>query len=278
MRIGGGIVKPYNNPDEWLTQVKDLNYSTVLAPVSYDTAQDVKNDYMKCIKDNDLTIGEVGIWSSPISANDKVRKEALEYSKEQLALADELGANCCVNVAGAQGEVWDGFYKENYLDETYDLIVDSVREIIDSVKPKKTFYTLEPMPWMIPDSPDTYLKLIKDIDRPAFAVHMDYTNMINSPKRYVYRNEFIKECFDKLGPYIKSVHIKDCNMAHAYSCVIEETMPGKGSIDFANVLRLCAGLGKDMTVFVEHLSTHQEYKEAVSYVRNLAITNNIDIL
>ncbi len=278
MRIGGGIVKPYNNPEEWLVQVKDLNYSTVLSPVAYDTPQDVKNDYLKCIKDNDLTIGEVGIWRSPISADDKVRNEAMEYCKNQLALADEIGANCCVNVAGAQGEVWDGFYKENYHDDTYDLIVDTVREIIDSVKPKNTFYTLEPMPWMVPDSPDSYLKLIKDIDRPAFAVHMDYTNMINNPKRYVYRDEFIKECFDKLGPYIKSVHIKDCYMKHAYSCVIEETMPGKGTIDFVNVLRLCENLGRDMTVFVEHLTRHEEYKEAVTYVRNLAEENNIEII
>ena len=42
MRIGGGIVKPYNNPEEWLVQVKDLNYSTVLSPVGYDTPQDIK--------------------------------------------------------------------------------------------------------------------------------------------------------------------------------------------------------------------------------------------
>ena len=38
------------------------------------------------------------------------------------------------------------------------------------------------MPWMIPDSPDENLQLIKDVNRKAFAVHLDFVNMINSPK------------------------------------------------------------------------------------------------
>ena len=30
------------------------------------------------------------------------------------------------------------------------------------MKPQNTCYSLEPMPWMVPDSPDAYLTLIKD--------------------------------------------------------------------------------------------------------------------
>ena len=94
-------------------------------------------------------------------------------------------------------------------EDTYALSVDTVRQIIDAVNPKHTFYTIEPMPWMYPDSPDNYLKLIRDIDRPAFAVHMDYTNMINGLDKYFNSDDFIRECFQKLGPYIKSIHAKD---------------------------------------------------------------------
>lgn len=39
--------------------------------------------------------------------------------------------------------------------------MQNVRQIVDAVKPKRTFYTLETMPWVIPDSPDSYLKLIE---------------------------------------------------------------------------------------------------------------------
>lgn len=278
MRIGGNIEKPYSNPDEWIKLVKELGYSAVHSPVTYHAPSEEKRAYKEYIEQNNLVIGEVGVWRNPISTNDIERKESLEYCKNQLALAEELEANCCVNIAGARGEQWDWIYQENYTKEVYALIVDSVREIIDDVKPKNTFYTIEPMPWMVPSSPDQYLQLIKDVDRSAFAVHMDYTNMINNPEKFIYSREFIQECFDKLGPYIKSIHIKDAFMHQKYPCCIEECMPGKGTFDFGHILKCCEKLGNDMTVYVEHLSTHEEYKEAVQYVRSIGEKEKIIIL
>ncbi|MDF2588618.1 MAG: Xylose isomerase-like barrel [Anaerocolumna sp.] len=277
MRLGGGIERSYSNPDEWIKLVQDLKYSAVLVPVTYDASKEDKRAYMDYINKYNLVIGEVGAWKNPLATNEGERREALLYCKNQLALADEMKANCCVNIVGSRGEVWDGLYKDNYSDETYSLIIDSIRDIIDSVKPVNTFYTIEPMPWMVPDSPEAYLKLIKDVDRKAFGVHLDYTNMINSPKRYAFRTEFIRECFQKLGPYIKSVHAKDAIMKPSLPCIIEEVAPGKGTIDFIEVLRLCEGLGQDMTVFVEHMHTYDEYKAAAEFMRETGIKANVDI-
>lgn len=279
MRIGGSIEKAYSNPEEWIDLVRDLRYSTVLCPVNYSDSREEKRAYQECIRKNDLVLGEVGAWRNPLSTNEVERKSAMDYCKNQLALAEEMKANCCVNIVGARGEKWDGIYQDNYSAYVYELIVDSVREIIDYVKPQNTFYTVEPMPWMVPDSPEAYLQLIKDVDRSAFAVHLDFTNMINTPKRYIYSFEFINECFQMLGPYIKSIHIKDILMdAYKLPCSIEEVLPGQGSINFANVLHLCEGLGKETTVFVEHLNTYDEYKNAVSFVREVGSKEKILIL
>lgn len=277
MRLGGGIQKNYSNPDEWIALVKDLNYSTVLVPVGFEASREEKRAYLDYIDKYNLVLGEVGAWKNPISRDEKERKESMQFCKNQLALADEMGANCCVNIVGSTGDIWDGLYQDNYTDATYDLIIDSIRDIIDSVNPTRTFYTIEPMPWMVPDSPDAYLKLIKDVDRKSFGVHLDYTNMINCPKRYVYSKEFITECFNKLGPYIKSIHAKDVLAKQKLPCLIEEVKPGLGTIDFAHVLRLSENLGANMTVFVEHLDTYEDYKEAVQYVRGVAQKVNIYI-
>jgi hypothetical protein len=40
---------------------------------------------------------------------------------------------------------------------------------IDAVKPRRTFYTLEAMPWIFSDTPDSYLELMRAIDRPGPA-------------------------------------------------------------------------------------------------------------
>ncbi len=270
MRIGGGIEKPYSNPQEWYEWVKQLGYRAVLAPVDHTAAAGERLAYVECAREHDLIIGEVGIWRNPISPNAEEAKTAKEYAKAQLAFADEIGANCCVNIVGSRGELWDGFDEENDTEETYTMIVDSIREIIDAVKPVRTFYSIEPMPWMVPDSPDEYLKLLKDVDRKELGVHLDFVNMINCPKRYVHRNAFIEECFNKLGPYIKSIHGKDVIMENQYTTLIHEVMPGKGTIDYQKVARLCERLGPDTPLYVEHLPDFESYRQAAGYVREQA--------
>jgi hypothetical protein len=90
--------------------------------------------------------------------------------------------------------------------------VQNVRQIIDAIKPKRTRYSLETMPWVIPDSADIYLRLIEAIERPMFDVHIDPVNLINCPARYCDNAELLHECFSKLGPWIVSCHGKDIIM------------------------------------------------------------------
>lgn len=268
MRLGGAIEREYHNPEEWLKYVKELRYSAVLAPVDHTADKETVQDYVKCAKENDIIIGEVGVWRNCLSKNDEERKNAMEYAKAQLALAEEMGANCCVNIIGSRHEIWDSFDEENYDPAIYAMAVDGIREIIDAVNPKNTFYTIEPMPWMVPDSPEQYLKLIEDVDRAAFGVHLDFVNMINCPYRYVKSTDFIQHCFDLLGPHIKSIHGKDSIMERAYTTIIHETMPGKGTLDYTKILPMIEKLGPDMPMFVEHLPDFETYKAAADYVRS----------
>lgn len=279
MRIGGEIKRPYSSPEEWIALVKEMRYSTVLCPIDSSAPSDVRRLYRECAERNDVVIGEVGVWRNTLSQNDAERRQAMDYAKAQLQLAEEMGARCCVNIAGNRGEgPWDGFSAVNYAEDTFALIVDMVREIIDAVKPKNTFYSLEPMPWMTPDSPEEYLRLIKAVDRPAFAVHLDYVNMISSPRRYFDSIGFITECFRLLGPYIKSIHAKDVIMDNAYTTIIHEVMPGKGVLDYTRILPLAEALGKDTPVFVEHLPDWESYCEAAAYIRSNAQKAGIEVI
>lgn len=270
MRLGGGIERDYKNPEEWLSYVKELGYSVVLAPINADADTATRHEYLACAKANDLVIGEVGVWRNCMSKNDAERKQAMEYAKAQLELAEELNAKCCVNIIGSRSEIWDSFDVENYEPDIYTMAVDGIREIIDAVNPKNTFYTIEPMPWMVPDSPEEYLQLIKDVDREAFGVHLDFVNMINCPKRYVKSIDFIAHCFELLGPYIKSIHGKDVLMDRAYTTLIHEVMPGKGTLDYTKILPMVEKLGADTPFFIEHLPDFDTYKQAAGYIRECA--------
>jgi sugar phosphate isomerase/epimerase len=270
MRFGGPILLPYKDPDEWLTLVREMGYSAVFFPVDHTAADDLIGTYSRLARENSLTIAETGAWSNPLSRDEKTADRAFETCCRQLALADRIGAGCCVNIAGTRSDQWDGPSKDNFSDETFDRIVTVVRRIIDSVRPERTFYTLELMPWTLPDSADTYLDLIHAVDRPAFAVHLDPVNIICSPRAFFNNGALIRDCFRKLGPYIKSCHAKDIRLESNLTTHLNEVRPGAGSLDYTTYLTCLKDLPDEVCLMMEHMSQHEHVVEAARYIRQVA--------
>jgi sugar phosphate isomerase/epimerase len=266
--LGGPVFEKYQDPAGWVAALKKLGYSAAYCPVGADASDDVVKAYERAAKDANIIIAEVGVWNNPISPDEKTRKEALEKCRRQLHLADRIGARCCVNIAGSRGELWDGPSEKNFTDETFDMIVETTRGIIDDVKPTRTYFTLETMPWAYPDSPDSYLRLFKAIDRKQFAVHLDPVNLVCSPQRYYGNGDLIRECFAKLGPYIKSCHGKDILLQTKLTTHLDEVRPGLGGLDYATFLK---ELSKrpGVPLMLEHLPNAEEYRLAAEYVRGV---------
>jgi len=212
-----------------------------------------------------------------MSPDETTRRAALERCQEQLALADKIGAQCCVNISGSRGQQWDGHHPDNLTEETFDLIVETVRKIIDTVKPTRTFYTLETMPWMYPDSADSYLRLIHAIARKQFAVHLDPVNLVCSPQRFYNNGALIRECVEKLGQYIKSCHAKDIALSGRLTVHLDEVRPGLGGLDYRVYLQELNKLSPDIPLMLEHLPTEEEYTLAASHIRAVAKGLRINI-
>ena len=134
MRLGGPVVGPFENPDAWAAALKELGYSAAYFPVDLDDGEEVVKGYAEAADRAGIVIAEVGAWSNPVARDDDERKKAVARCERQLALADLAGARCCVNIAGSRGETWDGPDADNLTPETFDLIVETVRGIIDAVK------------------------------------------------------------------------------------------------------------------------------------------------
>jgi sugar phosphate isomerase/epimerase len=270
MRLGAPVFEPYDDPDGWVAALKRLGYSAAYCPVDAAADDATIRAYAKAARDGDIVIAEVGAWSNPLSADAETRASALEHCRKQLALADRIGARCCVNIGGSRGPKWDGPDALDLTGETFDMIVETVRGIIDAVKPTRTFYTLETMPWMYPDSPDCYVKLIQAIDRTQFAVHLDPTNLVSSPQRYFDNANLLRECFAKLGPHIRSCHAKDIIMADRFMVHLDEVRPGLGTLDHRVFLGELAKLDPDVPLMIEHLATAEEYALGAAYIRSVA--------
>jgi len=277
MRLGGPVFGDDLSPDAWVAALQRNNYRAAYCPVTASDSEDRLQAYVQAARQADIVIAEVGTWSNPLSACAEERQQALEKCKEGLALAERVGARCCVNIAGSRGEQWDGPHPTNLTGETFDLIVDSVREIIDAVQPQRTFYTLETMPWIYPDSPDSYLRLLRAIERSQFAVHLDPVNLICSPQRFFDNSNFIRECFAKLGPHIKSCHAKDIALASRLTVHLDEVRPGLGSLNYDTFLSELAALDADTPLMLEHLANEEEYALAAAHIRAVAAEVNITL-
>ncbi len=280
MLLGGTVAGAFRNPEEWEKLLAASRFKAVTAPFSCLTPREEIAAYCAAAHRQGAVIAEIGVWKNLFDPDPGKAAEAMAYAKGQLAVAEEWGISCCVNIAGTASKAgWDAADPSNYTRETYEKIVASVREIIDSVQPKRAFYCLEPMPWMVPDGPDEYLQLMRDVDRSAFAVHMDFVNMIHSPRRFLAAEAFIDECFRKLGPYIKSTHLKDSRMGLTrLTTVLEECCPGEGALDFAAILKIMDRyLPPDAPVLLEHMHTFDEYAAAYDIVAAAAARAGIPV-
>jgi sugar phosphate isomerase/epimerase len=275
IRLGGPVFGDIKDPDKWTEAVINEGYSAAYCPVTPGTDSVTIKGYENAAKKAGIIISEVGAWSNPLSKDESIRQEAIKKCKDSLALADQIGAGCCVNISGSRGEVWDGPDPDNFSKDTFDLIVQTTREIIDAVKPTRTFYTLETMPWVFPDSPDSYLALNSAIDRKQLAVHLDPVNMISSPRRYYNNGAFIKECFEKLGPYIKNCHAKDILLQTDLTVHLNEVIIGKGGLDYKVFLTELSKL-KDVPLMLEHLENHDQYNLAAANIRQVGKSIGIE--
>jgi sugar phosphate isomerase/epimerase len=276
IRLGGPVDGSYSSPEEWVQAHKNSGYSAAYCPLQSTDSNDVVQAYAKAAKTGDLLIAEVGAWSNPLSPDENERKKAIAKCCQQLDLAERIGARCCVNISGSRGQQWDGPNKLNLTEETFEMIVSITRSIIDQVKPKRTFFTLETMPWAYPDSVESYVRLLKAIDRPAFAVHFDPVNLICSPQRYYSNGSLIKECFRSLGPFIKSCHAKDILLQPKLTTHLDEVRPGLGGLDYQTFLRELSQL-PEVPLMLEHLKSREEYDLAGQHIRQVAESLHIHI-
>lgn len=267
IRFGGPVFLKSEDPVELAQEHRRLGYSAAYCPKAdvKDTAR--VQAIEAAFKKENVVIAEVGAWVNMLDPDAGKRAKNIAYVTERLALADAVGARCCVDIAGSYNpKVWYGAHPMNTSQQFFDATVENCRKVIDAVKPTRTVFSLEIMGWNLPDGPDSYWKLLRAIDRKGFGVHLDVFNGINSPERFYRHEAFIRECFRKLGPRIASCHAKDLDWLPELQVHFVEVVPGRGQIGYRPILEELSRLSIDAPLMMEHLKTAEEYDEAKRHI------------
>jgi sugar phosphate isomerase/epimerase len=276
IRLGGyGVPVRSEDPGDIAEAHVKFGYRAAYCPQTAlnDTAR------IKAIRDAfakaDLVIAEVAAWRNVVPPEPEVRKAARAFVCDRLALADEVGARCAVTYIGSMGP--DSDYEphpDNLSQKGFDACVQCAREIIDTVKPKRAKFCLEMMQWELPDSPEILLELIKAVDRPAFAAHLDPVNLIVSPRQYYDTGALLRRCFELVGPWIVSAHAKDITMGTKACLHLDEVIPGRGMLDYRTYLSQLDD--KDIPIMLEHLDD-ADYPEARDHLKSVGASLGIAI-
>lgn len=271
VRFGGPVFLKSDDPVELAREHRRLGYSAAYCPQAALTDMNRVRAIETAFAKANVVIAEVGAWKNMLDPDAEKRRDNLAYVTERCALADAVGARCCVDIAGSYNPaVWYGPNPKNLSKDFFDATVENCRRILDSVKPKRTRFTIEMMGWSLPDGPDSYLSLIRAVDRPAFAVHLDVCNGINCPKRFYENSAYIHECFSKLGKWITSCHAKDLAWITEMNVHFLEVVPGRGQIDYSSYLQEVSKISRGVPLMMEHLKTAAEYDEGARYIRGVA--------
>lgn len=263
IRLGAPIFAKTNDPEAWARAHRALGYGAAYCPKLTSKEADQIRAYAAAAAKHDLIIAEVGRWVNLLDADPAKRAANLATVTDGLALAEAIGARCCVDIAGSHHpQKWFGPHPKNLSKEFFDAAVENARKIIDAVKPKRAKFCYEMMGWSIPHTADSYARLIKAIDRAGFGVHLDPCNAINSPEKLYANGALIRECFEKLGPWIASCHAKDVAWEVALQVHFKEVTIGAGEVDYAEYLRCLAALPREVPLMIEHMPNAEEYDKS----------------
>ncbi len=270
IRLGGPVVGAGDDPEQLALAHSKLGYQAAYCPKVAIGDKPRIRAITDAFGKAGVVIAEVGRWVNLLDADSGKRRKNLEQVTEGLALADEIGALCCVDIAGSfNPEQWDGPHPENLSERFMEASVEIARKIIDAVKPKRARFTYEMMPYALPDSPDSAVRMVRAVSRGAFGVHLDPCNIVNSPERIYNTTRLINECFDKLGPWIVSCHAKDVDWGPGLPIHIREVRPGTGRLDYRAYLARLSELPQRPPLMLEHLPNTEEYDKARRHIQEI---------
>lgn len=281
MRLGGTIFYDGRDPEEYAKIHVKKGYGAALCPywISLDNLNELY-DFKQAMKAYDICIAEVGAWCNPMHPDKMKAEENIQYMINRLQLAEELEAVTCVNILGTKlSEHWYGAHPDGYGESFFEEAVKVSQRVIDAVNPTHTKLSFEMMPYYFLDSPDEYLRFLKNVNRKSAGVHLDICNTMNQPKRFYNNSAFIRETFKQLKDYIVTLHLKDIALKTTSLTVeFEEVLLGTGGIDYVTLMQEIGKLSPDTPAMLEHLETEEEYdiatNTAVRFAKQAGLNQN----
>ncbi|MCM3763236.1 sugar phosphate isomerase/epimerase [Alkalihalobacillus oceani] len=198
----------------------------------------------------DYKLPVAGISSHFDLITEETRAQSIELTKKQLLKLKKLGGEVAVGFSSFQP-------KEYSSEKTWDLLIDSVNQIVEFATEHNIKYAFEPNIGMVVHNTQTINRLIEAITRGKLYVTVDTANIMIEGDNI---SEFIKSTKDN----IVHVHMKD---GKGIPSDWEFPPIGKGNVDFKNVVSTLKEINYTEYLSVEYVGFEfGKYKDDIDEV------------
>ena len=150
IKLGGHVFpsaeQNAKDPELLAHLAKQMGYQAAYAPdyLTIDKPDEIRIA-RKAFEKEGILIAEAGYWENMLDLRPDERRKNREEMCKIYAMAEELGAGCVVNTAGSycEGPGYQNHNPQNFTEEHFEDAVEMARFIIDTVKPKRTYFTYE---------------------------------------------------------------------------------------------------------------------------------------
>lgn len=253
--------------DEVISKIKDQGFSCVQLDVSFKDCDAAKGELTKAkaieirnkFRDANLPIICISGYTNFIHPDPKKRQANIDYLKTMIKFAGDLGCTYVGSETGTYNEesdwVWDD---RNATEEVYQETLEVIKDIVSYAEENGVTFLIENYVNNVIGSIEQVERLFADVDSPHLGLICDPTNYFDEGNIDKI-DDTLHEIFDRLAPYMKIAHAKDCKSTtdlsekHADIDADEShTFRGAGGVELP-----AAGLGSlNYPLYVELLAKH----------------------
>ena len=144
---------------------------------------------------------------------------------------------------------------QNRSQPVFDRLVDSARQVCAVAESEGVLVAVEGGVVCPLYSPARIEEFITAVDSPALGFNQDPVNLIGDLNQAYDTSSLINDCFDRLGRWTVSAHVKDFTLVEALLPHFEEAEIGAGIMDLASFLTRLQAACPSAHAYIEHVAT-----------------------
>ncbi len=253
--------------DETIKQIKEDGFSCVQLDVSFKDFDVMKHELTQAkaieirnkFRDANLPIVALSAYTNFIHPNLEIRQANIDYLKTLIRFSRDLGCGYVASETGTYNEESDWvWHDKNATEAVYQETLEIIKDIVAYAEAHDVTFIMENYINNVIGSIEQIERVIKDVNSDHLALICDPTNYFTEANIHDIDNELYR-IFDRLAPYMKIAHAKDCKLTHDTSekhadidAQEDKTFRGSGGVELP-----AAGLGDlNYPLYMELLAKH----------------------